>query len=94
MWCVSNFVMYMQKMFHVNLERIGCMKQFVHCGRLLKLITLFCLLNPECRLPPWTIHLVVMGFLALLFAVVGSIVTIIHGIYVCQRLPEKCELHH
>ena len=27
----------------------GCMKQFVHCGRLLKLITLFCLLNPCCN---------------------------------------------
>lgn len=48
----------------------------------------------ECILPPWNIALVVMGALALLFALVGSIETIIDGIYVCQRLPEKGELHH
>lgn len=48
----------------------------------------------ECILPPWNIALVVMGALALLFALVGSIETIIDGIYVCQRLPEKGELYH
>ena len=35
-----------------------------------------------------------MGGLALLFAVVGSIETIIDGICVCQRLGPKGELCH
>ena len=48
----------------------------------------------ECKLPPWNIALVLMGGLALLFAIVGSIETIIDGIYVCQCLPQKGELRH
>ena len=48
----------------------------------------------ECKLPLWNIALVVMGGLALLFAVVGSIETIIDGICVCQRLGPKGELCH
>ena len=47
----------------------------------------------ECKLPPWNIALVLMGGLALLFALVGSIETIIDGIYVCS-LRQKGELRH
>ena len=51
----------------------------------------------ECRLPLWNFALVVMGVLASLFALVGTIETIIDGIFTCYYLPEevrKGELCH